>query len=70
MRPAGSYHSFLHCPACLSFFQSGQDGGGGWQSFNPFHVGFNPNILFGLKFWSLPALTSSAMIIRHYHNPL
>lgn len=53
-------------PRLFIVFQSGPDAGGGCHSFNPFHLGFHPNILAGPKLRSLPHIV---IIINHYHNP-
>lgn len=61
--------SFPQLPwICLFIiFQSGQEEGGGERSFNPFHLGFNPNILVGMKF---STSLDIVIIIHHHHHPL
>lgn len=46
-------------------FQSGQEEGGSERSFNPFHLGFNPDILVGLGF---SASLDIVIIIHHHHR--
>lgn len=62
----GAFISLLPWVRLFIILQSGQEEGGGQQSFNPFHLGFNPNILVALK---SSASLDIVIIIHHHHHP-